>query len=124
MFDEIFVGLLSLDLDTVKNRAEEVVGHWNGEATQFIGADGEVYTDEDAQVMNDIIKVVEELESLLEEAGCIIDNYRQNKVQLSIAASKLGSVTSLQKAKASAENGKKGGRPKNPTHITNEDNLK
>jgi len=112
MFDETYAGLLSLDLDKLKKRAEEVAGHWNGESLRFVGADGDVYSDEDAQVMNDIIKVVEELESLLEQAGCKLDKYTHQRIELSIAASRLGSITSPQKAKSSAKNGKKGGRPK------------
>jgi len=112
MFDEIFVGLLSLDLDTIKKRAEEVAGHWNGEAENFVGGDGDIYTDEDAQTMSDIIKVVEELETLLEQAGCNVSEYKDKKNQLAAAASLLGSIKSASKTESSRLNGKKGGRPK------------
>jgi hypothetical protein len=112
MFDEIFTGLLSLDLDRLKKRAEEVASYWNGESERFVGADGEVYTDEDAQTMSDIIKVVEELEQLLEQASCNVSEYKEQRNQLAVAASLLGSIKSIPKATASRLNGKKGGRPK------------
>ena len=112
MFDEIFVGLFSLDLDKIKQRAEEVAGYWNGESERFVGADGDVYTDEDAHVMIDVLRAVKELEELLEEAGCDLEKHKNDRAKLAIAASALGSIKSDKKAAASRENGKKGGRPK------------
>lgn len=63
------LGLFRLDLDKIKSRAEEVANHWNGSDLNFIGADGEPYTDEDAQVMSEIVNAINDLDNLLKEAN-------------------------------------------------------
>ena len=46
---------------------------------------------------------------------CSLKNYGRDCMNKSIAARELGSSKSIKKSKTSAENGKKGGRPKKKT---------
>ena len=63
---EVGVALMSLDLSTLRNQMSEISGGWNGSDDKF-QAGGEVYTEEDAHLANDIVGKCNELEELLHQ---------------------------------------------------------
>ena len=63
---ELQACFMSLDLSRLRKDAEDIAGGWNGEDAQFqVG--GIAYSEEDAQLANDIVSTCKKLEGLLDE---------------------------------------------------------
>lgn len=58
-----------LPLEKLKELLEEISGYWNGEDDSYVDGNGEVCTEEDAQMANEALEKLEELKVLLEEIG-------------------------------------------------------
>lgn len=54
-----------LTLDFIKQHCEGISGYWNGSDERFIDADGHDRHEEDAEIANDILEKVKEVEELL-----------------------------------------------------------
>lgn len=66
--NEMFCGLTSLDLLSLRKHAEEIASGWNGEDGQYI-VGGEIYTEEAATCAGEVVEKIDELLPLLEELG-------------------------------------------------------
>jgi len=56
-------------LGFLKEEAESIAGHWNGEDARFIDASGEVRSEEDVQNANDLLENIENIENIIKELG-------------------------------------------------------
>lgn len=54
-------------LEYIKKEAENIASYWNGKDETFIGGDGEIHTDEQAQVADDLLKQIAEVEATVAE---------------------------------------------------------
>ena len=55
-----------LTLSYIKEEAEKIASHWNGSDESFVGGDGEVYSDDDAETALELLTKIEEIEMLVE----------------------------------------------------------
>lgn len=58
-----------LKLDKLVETLEEISSYWNGEDESYIGPDGEVYNEEDANIALEAIEQIKKLKELLSEIG-------------------------------------------------------
>ena len=56
-------------LEYLKQEAEGIAGHWNGEDARFVDASGEVRSEEDVQNAEDLLENIEDIEKLIKELG-------------------------------------------------------
>lgn len=66
--NEMFCGLTSLDLLSLRKHAEEIASGWNGKDDTFM-VGGELYSEEAATCAGEVMEKIDELLPLLEELG-------------------------------------------------------
>lgn len=54
-------------LDKLIEELEEISTYWNGEDDTFIGGDGEIHHEEQAQMANEAVEKLNEVKELLDE---------------------------------------------------------
>ena len=64
--NEMLMGLMSLDLQTLSDKMHEIISSWNGE-DERINVGGKIYTEDAIQCADEILSKCNELKELLEE---------------------------------------------------------